>query len=114
MLVDFWATWCEPCRDSIPTYGRIFTEHRASGFTVLGIDEDDPKTDVAGFARKNSIAYPLLRDPDRRAYDAFAVRGLPTAFLIDAQGRIVRRWESFDAGTVFEVETALSALEAKK
>ena len=114
VLVDFWATWCQPCRESIPSYGKLFAARRASGFSVVGIDEDDAKVDVAEFARKNSIAYPLLRDPDRRAFDSFRVRGLPTALLIDAQGRIARRWDTFDAGTLYEVEQALDSLETKK
>lgn len=114
VLVDFWATWCVPCRDSIPAYDRIYAERRASGFTVVGIDEDDAKTGVAEFAKKNSIAYPLLRDPDRAAFDAFRVRGLPTAVLIDADGKVVRRWDTFDGGTAYQVEQALDALEPKK
>jgi peroxiredoxin len=114
VLVDFWATWCDPCRESIPSYEKLYMERRDAGFVVVGIDEDDEKADVAVFARKNGIAYPLLRDPKRVAYDAFRVRGLPTAFLIDGKGRIVRRWDAFNAGTVYEVEQALAALVPKK
>ena len=114
VLVDFWATWCEPCRQSLPSYGKLFAARRASGFAVLGVSEDDPKTDVAAFALKNAVAYPLLRDPKRAAFNSFRVRGLPTAFLIDADGRIVRRWDSYNEGTVYEVEQALAALEKKK
>jgi peroxiredoxin len=114
VLVDFWATWCDPCKESIPAYEKLYAEQKASGFAVVGIDEDDEKADVAVFARKNSIVYPLLRDPGRAAYDSFRVRGLPTAFLIDRDGRIVRRWDSFNEGTVYEVAQALAELEAKK
>jgi len=110
VLVDFWATWCEPCRTSIPVYGKLFNQRRGSGFTVIGIDEDDAKTDVVAFAQKNSIPYPLLRDPKRAAFNKFHVRGLPTAFLIDADGKIVRRWDTFNDGTLFEVQTALDSL----
>jgi peroxiredoxin len=113
VLVDFWATWCEPCRMSIPVYAKLFNERRGSGFTVVGIDEDDEKIDVAAFAQKNSIPYPLLRDPKRAAFNSLRVRGLPTAFLIDANGRIVRRWDTFNDGTLFEVEAALGALGTK-
>ena len=114
VLVDFWAAWCVPCRESIPGYEKIFEARRAAGFVVVGVDEDDAKTDVAEFARKNAVAYPLLRDPERRAYNAFRVRGLPTAVLIDAQGRMASRWDSFNAGTLYEVEQALDALGTKK
>jgi thiol-disulfide isomerase/thioredoxin len=114
VLVDFWATWCDPCKESIPAYEKLYAEQKESGFVVVGIDEDDEKADVAVFVRKNSIVYPLLRDPRRAAYDSFHVRGLPTAFLIDADGRIVRRWDSFNEGTVYEIGQALADLQAKK
>ena len=114
VLVDFWATWCVPCRESIPAYGKLTADRRLSGFTVIGIDEDDLKTDVAAFAKANAVAYPLLRDPNRRAFDAFRVRGLPTAVLIDASGNVVRRWDSFNAGTMYEVGQALDEIGSKK
>ena len=114
VLVDFWATWCVPCRESIPVYKKLFEERRAGGFVVAGIDEDDAATDVAAFSSKNAISYPLLRDPGRRAFNAFRVGGLPTAFLIDAEGRIRGRWDTFDSGTAYEVEHAVDVLQPKK
>jgi peroxiredoxin len=114
VLVDFWATWCDPCRESIPSYEKLFAKRRDSGFTVVGIDEDDAATDVDAFAKANAIPYPLMRDPKRVAFESFGVRGLPTAFLVDADGRVVRRWDTFDKGTLYEVEQALDALLPKK
>ena len=114
VLVDFWATWCDPCRASIPVYAKLFKDRGGSGFAIVGIDEDDAKVDVAAFAAKNSIPYPLLRDPERSTFAAFGASGLPSAFLIDAEGKIVRRWDGFDSGTAYDVEGAIDALQPKK
>ncbi len=113
VLIDFWATWCGPCRDSIPYYEHLYEGYRASGFAVVGIDEDANAGDVRAFAKKNGMTYPILLDPDRRIFDAYGVDGLPTAFWLDAQGRIRRQWAGFDSRTASEISQELGALAPK-
>src|SRR5689334_4209825 len=88
VLVDFWATWCDSCLDSLPVYEKLYESRRKDGLVVLGVDEDARSKGVAAFAAQRGVGYPVLLDPDRDAYYAWRVRGLPTAFLLDADGRI--------------------------
>ncbi len=92
VLVNFWATWCPPCRVEIPDLIALHEEMHAAGLTVLGIALDEEGADVVGpFAEALAIPYPIALD-DGTAANAFGgVFGLPMSFVIDARGRIVHR-----------------------
>jgi peroxiredoxin len=113
VLIDFWATWCDPCKDSIPAYQKLYEKQRSRGLTVVGIDEDTNVEDARTFVKKNAMAYPVLLDPQRRTFDSFDVSGLPTTFLIDDEGRIRGRWVSFDSTIASEIEKEVEALLKK-
>jgi len=86
-LIDFWATWCPPCRDEIPMLNELHHAYAEAGLTVLGIS--DEKADVVRkFAEEVGIDYPNLVDPGEVS-ESYHVLGLPTAFLVDQQGRVV-------------------------
>src|SRR5690348_11361212 len=95
VLLDFWATWCDSCLESLPVYEKLYESRRGDGLVVLGVDEDARAKGVAGFAAKRGVTYPVLLDTDKDAYYAYRVRGLPTTFLIDANGKIQRQWTGF-------------------
>jgi thiol-disulfide isomerase/thioredoxin len=89
VLVNFWASWCDPCRDEAPALQALYERHRDRGFTVLGIDLDDATDDARAFVEEFGLTYPQLRDGDgdeRR--DAYAMTGFPESFLVDPQGEI--------------------------
>jgi peroxiredoxin len=90
VLVDFWATWCDSCLDSLPVYEKLYETRKADGLVVLGVDEDARAKGVAAFAAKRGVTYPVVLDADKDAYYAWRVRGLPSAFLIDADGHVAR------------------------
>lgn len=90
VLVNFWATWCDSCRQEMPALEAL--SRRSGGrFTVIGVSLDEDAAAVPPFARKYQLSFPLMI-ADRKVAAAYAVRGLPTAYLIDADGRIARRW----------------------
>lgn len=92
-LVDFWATWCAPCREEIPMFKDLNATYGPKGFTLVGIAMDDEGVDkVKPFVDEMKIPYlTLIGDED--VVDAFGgVVGFPTKFLIDREGRIVDRW----------------------
>jgi cytochrome c biogenesis protein CcmG, thiol:disulfide interchange protein DsbE len=89
VLVNFWASWCDPCRDEAPTLERFHRARAAEGFTVLGINLDDASDDAKGFVEELGLTYPQLRDGDgRERRDAYGMTGFPESFLVDPEGRI--------------------------
>jgi cytochrome c biogenesis protein CcmG, thiol:disulfide interchange protein DsbE len=89
VLVNFWASWCAPCRSEAPALEDFQRQHSSRGFTVLGINLDDTTDDAFEFVRRYGLTYPQLRDgdgSDRR--DAYGMTGFPESFLVDPDGKL--------------------------
>lgn len=94
VLVNFWASWCDPCRTESPALERFWERHRRDGFLVLGLNTEDLTPDALAFVEEFGLTYPQLRDNDpARSKEEFGMTGLPESFLVDPEGRIalVRR-----------------------
>jgi thiol-disulfide isomerase/thioredoxin len=93
VLVNFWATWCEPCREEMPSLARLKEKLKGQGkpFEVLAVNFGESSGKVADFVRKEGWSVPVLLDPDKESAAAWGAKGLPTTFLVDAKGR-VRYW----------------------
>ncbi len=89
VLVNFWATWCLPCRAEMPALESMYQRHRDAGFVIVGLAVDQaPTAKVAAFVRERGITYPVVHI-GREAERAFGgVRGYPTSFLLDRTGRV--------------------------
>ncbi|MGH2956585.1 MAG: TlpA family protein disulfide reductase [Solirubrobacterales bacterium] len=115
VLVNFWASWCDPCRDEAPALERFHEEHSGEDFTVLGVNLDDASDDARRFVEDFGLTYPQLRDGDgRERRDAYGMTGFPESFLVDPEGRIalIRRGPVDDAFLREEVEPLLAARDS--
>ncbi len=91
VLVNFWATWCPPCRREMPSMQRLKTVLAGEAFEVWAVDVGEDADTVLAFTSQLDLApdFPLLLDTRSRAMQAWNVKGLPTTYLVDQQGRIV-------------------------
>ena len=87
VLVNFWATWCPPCRKEMPDMEKLYRRFEKRGLVVLAIS-DEPLDTVAPFIAKQGYTFPILLDPDRKVHGAFQVEGIPQSFLFDRAGRL--------------------------
>jgi len=110
VLIEFWATWCGPCRAQIPHMNELHASHAARGLVVLGLAFGEKQGVVEPFVNNNAMAYPIGFD-DGGAAKAYGVRGIPSAFLIDADGVLV--WSGHPAKLVAaDIERALVGARA--
>ena len=89
VVLNFWASWCQPCKDEAPVLERAWREHRERELVVVGVDYHDVDDDALRFARENEMSYPLVHDGAGDVYTAYGLRGLPETFFVDREGRIV-------------------------
>ncbi len=88
VLVNFWASWCVPCRQESPALEEFQREHGGAKFTVLGIDTRDLSGDGQDFVSKYGISYPQLRDGDGASAKDYGTTGVPESFLVDPRGKL--------------------------
>lgn len=110
VLLDVWATWCEPCGDALPLYQDLSTEFAVRGLEVFTINVDADSRPIAPFLAEVKVALPVLLDPEARfAESTLKVKLMPTAFLIDKRGVVRFVHEGFDEG---QLATFLSEIES--
>jgi len=112
VILDFWATWCPPCREEIPHFVQLQSKYRDQGLVIVGLSLDaGGAADVAPFAEEHDVNYPMLigNDDVTKAYGG--VNSIPTTFVLDRTGKIVKRFVGFTPPEVFE-ETIAPLLAA--
>ncbi len=93
VLVNSWATWCPPCQQEMPDLEKFYQAHKDQNFTIVAIEDGEPKNEVAQFVQKYQLSFTVLLDPQGLTVEAFKNPGLPTSWLIDPQGTVVMTWQ---------------------
>ena len=110
VVLNFWATWCEPCRLEMPTLETLWREYRDRGLVVLAVSQDRgaPRALIEPWVRHQRLTFPILLDPDLRTSRAWRVTGLPSTFLVRPRGEVAglavgpREWTSGEMRALVE------------
>lgn len=103
VILDFWATWCPPCKKEIPDFVELQKQYGSQGLQIVGIALDQPNK-VMDFTKQNGINYPVLLGNEATTVTYGGIDGIPTTFIIDKKGKIINRFEGFRPRSVFESE----------
>lgn len=87
VLVHFWATWCIPCKDELPTINALWDKFKDQGLVIVAVAEDSKKA-VEPFAKENNLKFTVLIDQYGKAFRSYGVRALPTSYLVNRTGNI--------------------------
>ncbi len=110
VLVNFWATWCQPCRKEMPDLETLSKRYASKGLVVLSIS-DEEQSKVTPWIKEHNITYPILLDPGRKANEAFHIEGIPQSFVFNREGKIVA--QSIDMRTLGQFVEMLGAADLK-
>jgi peroxiredoxin len=117
VMIDFWATWCEPCLSAQPLLNDMYKRHKDKGFVLLSIAMDGPDTvaEVRSYVQRQNLAFPVLLDQESRAVSLYnPKRSAPFSVIIGRDGSIVSKHDGFQVGDEIEIEKdVLAALAAK-
>ncbi|HWP56401.1 MAG TPA: TlpA disulfide reductase family protein [Candidatus Acidoferrales bacterium] len=91
VFLNFWASWCAPCREEMPAMERLYQEFKNKGFTILAVSVKDSRKDAIAFVKELKLTYPIALDPEGEVGLLYGAWGLPATYLIDANGIVLAR-----------------------
>ncbi|MCL2602083.1 MAG: TlpA family protein disulfide reductase [Treponema sp.] len=109
VLLNFWATWCPPCRDEMPSMEALYRRYKDAGLEIVAVNVREDRGQVQSFMASYRLSFPAVLDADGRVSGIYGVRALPTSFLINKEGKIVARlvgfsnWDTPEKHAVFEL-----------
>lgn len=109
VLLDFWATWCDPCRLSFPEYQALSARY-GDNLVILAISEDDEVDGIDGFVRETGATFPVAWDGDKSVAQRYQISGMPTLFIIDKSGLVRFVHAGFRAGDEAQIQAAIDTL----
>jgi len=107
IYLDFWASWCGPCRQSLPLYEQMKSEFPAEAFEIVAINLDESRDDAVRFLEDHPVSYTILMDPAGKSANQWQIQAMPTSFLLDSDGRIIRSWAGFNSSHLDEIENEI-------
>ncbi len=112
VLVDFWASWCGPCKASFPALKEIHEKYASQGFVIVAVSIDESKDDMLGFLKKTAVPFVAVRDAKGTLAEKLDIQSIPTSFLLDRSGKILMVHSGYGGDStkkeyIQEIEAAL-------
>ena len=108
VFINFWATWCPPCREEMPAMERLYQQHRDTGFVMVAVSADTNAKTVPAFVKEQKLTFSIALDPQLEVANVYGVRALPSSFIVDKNGELValalgpRAWDADAAHSLVE------------
>ncbi|WP_430462844.1 TlpA family protein disulfide reductase [Thalassolituus sp. LLYu03] len=114
VYVDFWASWCGPCRKSLPALNTLRGELKGQGFEVLAVNLDEDIKEARAFLKEFPVSYPTLHDAKGATPDAYGLRGMPTSYLIGRDGKVKAVHQGFKPSDIDKIRDEVQQLLKQK
>jgi len=88
VLINFWASWCSPCRQELPLLSKIYSQYRSAGFALLAVNVDDNRKDAESMLKRLDLKFPTLFDGNKKVARLYGVDTMPATLVIDRDGRV--------------------------
>jgi thiol-disulfide isomerase/thioredoxin len=110
VLVDFWASWCEPCKEALPHYVELFNKYGPEKVVIIGINADEDPKERDSYLNKNKIPFPLYSDPERKMIKDFKVLAIPTLIVFDRNLRPIEQIRGYSEKKIQKIKNLVEEL----
>lgn len=113
VMINFWASWCAPCRQEMPLLNELYDTYKKAGFTLLGVNLDEEKSEAKGFLKKVPVTFPVLHDPMGAVAELYDNRAMPSSYFIDRKGNLTHVHRGYRPGEEKDYKAVIRKLIAQ-
>jgi len=113
VMINFWASWCGPCRQEMPLLEEIYKEIEKSGGVIIGLNSDEESQDALDFLKTSPVTFPILLDPTNKVAEQYELPGMPSSYFVDAKGNLTYVHKGYKKGEEAEYRKVIKKLLAK-
>lgn len=113
VMVNFWASWCGPCRQEMPLLEKMYNDYKDAGFVLLGVNVDAEAEDRDKFLKETTVTFPVLDDSDNTATEEFGVEAMPSSYFVDKDGNLAYLHKGYKPGEEADYVAQIKKLLAK-
>ncbi len=110
VLINFWASWCGPCRQEMPVLDQLYRKYKPAGFTLLGVNVEPKSADALGFLKTTPVSFPILFDTQSKVSNLYEVAGMPSTVIVDRKGTVRYVHQGYKPGDESQYQDQIRSL----